>query len=144
MIGNNNENTSPVLPEGAQTGEKSDERTGQEGFSALRERIDQGKISIVISRKCLLMGEPNKDVMYGRLEAYLYTGAVMDADDLMEIVERYGFTADEIKNLAKAAQIGIYEGAVQEPNNLPHLGERGECFADLSGKYIEMVTEKKK
>ncbi len=109
--------------------------------AGIRERIDQGKISREITIENLLEGDPTKDRMYGRLEAYLQTGVLIDQNDLMKIVEQYELTVDEINNLAKISHIGITEGMIQEPDNVRNLGVRTGCFSALSERYFEMTKK---
>jgi hypothetical protein len=106
-------------------------------LGGLGKRVDEGKISREINTNILLEGNPTKERMYGRLEAYLQTGVVIDSLDLMEVVKKYQFSPEEIKNLALISLTGLKEGLVQEPDNMRHYGVRTDCFAMLSLKHLE-------
>lgn len=104
----------------------------------ITKRIEKGRISREIDRETLLDGNPSQERMYGRLEAYLQTGVVIDPEDLKDVVNQYEFTAEQIKNLTLLSHIGLKEGLVQEPDDMRHYGCRIGCFSGLSLKYMEI------
>ena len=115
-----------------------------EEFSQVNKRIAEGKISREIDIDVLIGGNPAKEQMYGRLEAYLQTGVVIDPDDLIKVVHQYDFTPDELQNLILISKIGIMEGLIQEPDNVPNMGYRTGCLAALAEKYFDITKNNNK
>lgn len=111
-------------------------------LSRLNKRIEEGRVSREISKELLLEGNPSQERMYGRLEAYLQTGVVIDPEDLKSVVNQYDFTPEQLKNLALLSKVGLEEGLIQEPDNMRHYGCRLGCFAVLSEKYISRGNSK--
>ncbi|MEA3329974.1 MAG: hypothetical protein U9Q06_04495 [Nanoarchaeota archaeon] len=105
-------------------------------MNGVRKRIEDGRISRLISYDELTVRTPSKERMMGRLEAYLQTGAVIDPEDLMRTIQEYGFSPEEYQHLIPLAQTGVIEGLVQEPDNMQHYGERIGCFSSLANKFF--------
>jgi hypothetical protein len=103
----------------------------QEVTKSVRQRIESGNISKLVSYAELTSGNPSKERVLGRLEAYVQTGVVIDQDDLMAVAEEYKFSRDDYKHLAPLANTGVIEGLVQEPDNIPNYGSRIGCFTSL-------------
>ena len=109
----------------------------QERINAVKKRVAEGRISRIIPYQELTSGDPSKERMLGRLEAYLQTGVVIDHDDLIKVIDEYKFSPEEYAHLVPLAQTGIIEGLVQEPDNLEHYGMRMKCFSSLANKFFE-------
>lgn len=109
----------------------------QRRMNSVRKRIEEGRISRIVSYDELTSGNPEKERMLGRLEAYLQTGVIIDQEDLIKVVDEYQFSSEEYKHLVPLAQTGIIEGLVQEPDNMEHYGMRTGCFASLANKFFD-------
>lgn len=105
-------------------------------MNAVRKRAAEGRVSRRVSYKELTDGNPSKERMAGRLEAYLQTGVIIDSDDLMKVIGEYEFSPEEYKHLIPLSEIGVIEGLVQEPNNMVHYGERMACLGRLASKFF--------
>ena len=105
-------------------------------------RIEEGKISKEISYDMLTKDEPNAERMYGRLEAWLGSGVVIDSEDLKKVLEEYSFSVDQCKKLGLISHKGILEGLVQEPDNMPHYGSRIGCLSTIASYCLEKEGKK--
>ena len=105
-------------------------------------RIEEGRISREIDLSVLLEENPSQDRMYGRLEAYLQTGVVIDTEDLKKVIDQYKFTQAQLSNLGLIARTGLMEGLIQEPDNVRHYGSRAGCIAAIALKCIEATRDK--
>ncbi len=103
----------------------------------VRKRIDEDRISRLLSYDELIAGSPSKERIMGRLEAYLQTGVVIDQYDLIKVIQEYNFSPKEYRHLVPLAHVGLIEGLIQEPDNMPHYAERLGCFSSLANKFFE-------
>src|SRR3989344_5289167 len=106
----------------------------QERVNAVRKRVAEGRISRIIPYQELTSGDPSKETMLGRLEAYLQTGVVIDHDDLIKVIDEYKFSPKEYdylvvilnphlssRDLTKYLQIEGYVMANNWHNNASEL-----------------------
>lgn len=107
--------------------------------TAMMKRHENGEVSRLVSYEQLTDGNPSRERMLGRLEAFLQTGVVIDEDDLMRVTEEYGFGPEEYGALALISSTGVREGNLQEPGNVAHMGARLGCLSKLSLKYFELT-----
>lgn len=103
---------------------------------SIQQRIENKEISREISAKDILDGNPSKERILGRLEAYLTTGVLIETEELEEVFAQYPLTKEEFRYLGTLIQQGINEGLVQEPGNLAHLGIRAALLPYFVEKYM--------
>lgn len=110
--------------------------------------IDQNKMERISSKELsidtLLEGQPSKEKLLERLEAYLEAGTLIDALDLMKVGELYNFTKDDYARLVMPANRGLIRGTKLEPANkysLVHMAQRGQCMTWILLKYFELNRE---
>jgi len=106
-------------------------------ITIMEKRIAQGEVSKVITYDDLIAGNPSRERMMGRLEAWLPTGVVIDPYDLMAVIREYNFSSEECEPLVNLAITGVAEGIVQEPGDIRHYGLRMASYVSLAAKLLD-------